>query len=150
MSRTRTRRAPVGRAAMAAASDTIDRVRNAVESRPWWYTTLLVIGFVTLLTAVGVLFFGINDTPRDITTSAPAAPVQSLDFAISLSHLVGAPLDQGGTIKVLNNGDEFVPALLQAIDAAKASINFSVYIWEDGAISDQVLNALIRKQQQGV
>ena len=76
--------------------------------------------------------------------------MQSLDFAISLSHLVGAPLDQGGTIKVLNNGDEFVPALLQAIDAAKASVNFSVYIWEDGAISDQVLNALIRKQQQGV
>src|SRR5947208_1169167 len=131
MSRARTRRSPAGATTLTTASHALDRVRNAVGSRPWWYTTFLVIGFVTLLTAVGVLFFGINDTPRDITTSAPAAPVQSLDFAISLSRLVGAPLDQGGTIKVLNNGDEFLPALLQAIDGAKASINFSVYIWED-------------------
>lgn len=150
MSQTRTRRAPVGRAAVATASGTIDRIRKEVEARPWWYTTLLVIGFVTLLTAVGVLFFGINSAPAETVTNEPPASVQTLDFAVSLSRLVGAPIERGGTIDVLNNGDEFLPALLQAIDGAKASINFSVYIWEDGTISDQVLDRLIRKQRQGV
>ena len=59
-------------------------------------------------------------------------------------------MEQGGTVEVLNNGDEFLPALLQSIDDARHSINFSVYIWEDGAFSNQVLEALIRKQSQGV
>jgi cardiolipin synthase A/B len=134
---------------MTTASSALDYIRKEVESRPWWYTTIMVIGLVTLLTAVGVLFFGINNAPDRIVTSEQTAPVQSLDFAVSLSRLVGAPIDHGGTIDVLNN-DGFIPALLHAIDGAKSSINFSVYIWEDGAVSDQVLNALIRKQTEGV
>src|SRR3954465_4889642 len=108
MSRTRTRRSPVARTAVATASGAVDRIRKQVASRPWWYTTLLIIGFVTVLTAVGVLFFGINNTPRRVVTNEQAAPVQSLDFAVALSRLVGAPIDRGGTIEVLNNGDEFI------------------------------------------
>jgi cardiolipin synthase A/B len=150
MSGTRTRRTLAGRAVIARASGAIDRVRTEVESRPWWYTTLLAIGFITMLTAVGVLFFGINSGPSMLVISDAVPPVDSLDFGVAISRLVGAPIERGGTIQVLNNGDEFLPALFQAIDGAKASINFSVYIWEDGAISDQLLDRLIRKQSQGV
>jgi cardiolipin synthase A/B len=150
MSGTRTRRTLAGRAVIARASGAIDRVRTEVESRPWWYTTLLAIGFITLLTAVGVLFFGINNGPSTLVVSDAVPPVDSLDFGVAISRLVGAPIERGGTIQVLNNGDEFLPALFQAIDGAKASINFSVYIWEDGAVSDQLLDRLIRKQSQGV
>ena len=147
---TRTRRTHAGRAVIATASDAISHVRSEVQSRPWWYTTLLAIGFITLLTAVGVLFFGINSGPSTLVISDEVPPVDSLDFGVAISRLVGAPIERGGTIQVLNNGDEFLPALFQAIDGAKASINFSVYIWEDGAISDQLLDRLIRKQSQGV
>ena len=150
MSGTRTRRTHAGRAVVATASGAIDRVRTEVESRPWWYTTLLAIGFITLLTAVGVLFFGINNGPSTLVISDAVPSVDSLDFGVAISRLVGAPIERGGTIQVLNNGDEFLPALFQAIDGAKASINFSVYIWEDGAVSDQLLDRLIRKQSQGV
>ena len=150
MKGTRTRRAHFGRAAVTTASEAIAQVRDEIQSRPWWYTTFLVIGFVTLLTAVGVLFFGVDSAPATLTTSDHVAPVQSVDFGVALSRLVGAPIEHGGTIDVLNNGDEFLPALLQAIDAAKSSINFSVYIWEDGDVSDRVLDGLVRKQSQGV
>ena len=40
---------------------------------------------------------------------------------------------------MLNNGDEFVPALLDAIAKAERTINFAVYIWAEGEFSDQLL-----------
>ena len=51
---------------------------------------------------------------------------------------------------MLNNGDQFVPALLDAIAHAERTINFAVYIWAEGAFSDQLLAALEKKQREGV
>jgi cardiolipin synthase len=150
MRRTRVRKAHSGAALVAAASETFDHVRSEFTARPWWYNSILVLGFVTLLTAVAVLFFGVNNAPDEIATNEQVAPVQSPDFLAALSRLVGAPAEQGGAVEILNNGDEFLPALVQSINDARHSVNFSVYIWEDGAFSDQVLDALIRKQSQGV
>jgi len=150
MSRIRTRKPLLSRAAYSTGSSIVSNLRSDVESQPWWYTTLLVIGLVTVLTAVAVLFFGINSVPSTIVTSDQVAPVQSTEFSVALSRVVGAPIERGGTIEPLNNGEEFYPALLQAINHARRSINFSVYIWSDGAVSDQLLDALLRKQRQGV
>jgi cardiolipin synthase len=150
MSRSRVRKTDAGAALIASASETFDHVRKEVTSRPWWYTATLVTGFVTLLTAVSILFFGIDNAQGDIATNEEVAPVQSPDFTAALSRLVGASVEQGGTVEMLQNGDEFLPALLQSINDARSSVNFSVYIWDDGAFSDQVLDALIRKQRQGV
>ena len=63
---------------------------------------------------------------------------------------MGAPVEHGGTITMLNNGDEFVPALLDAIAHAERTINFAVYIWSEGTFSDQLLAALEKKQREGV
>ena len=51
---------------------------------------------------------------------------------------------------ILNNGDEFFPALLQSLNEATRTINFSVYIWSSGEVSTQVLKVLERKQREGV
>ena len=51
---------------------------------------------------------------------------------------------------MLNNGDEFVPALLDSIAKAERTINFAVYIWAEGEFSDQLLRALEAKQRDGV
>jgi cardiolipin synthase len=149
MSRTQTRPRFGGTALGESASRTVDRVRQSVKAHPWWYTALVVIGFVAVVTAVSVLFLGVSNAPDEIVTSEPVAPVRSIEFAAALSRLVGAPVERGGTIEILNNGD-FLPALLETIDQAQSSINFSVYIWEDGSFSDQLFDALVRKQKQGV
>jgi len=57
---------------------------------------------------------------------------------------------KGGTARLLNNGDEFFPALLSAIRGAKRSINFVVYIWGPGQIADQVFDALTERARAGV
>ena len=148
---TRTRRkAQVPSSVLAPASSFTDGVRQMLETQPWWQTTLLVIGFLSLVTVLSVLFLGANNAPTTVTTTAPVPPVQSDEFAAAMSRLVNVPIEKGGVVTVLNNGDEFLPALLESINVARASVNFSVYIWEDGAMSDQVMDALIERQMQGV
>ena len=150
MSRTRTWRAFSRPDVAAAAAEAWERVRTNIKSRPWWITTLLVIGSVTVLMIVSVVILGVNNAPRTVVTSDRVAPVDSVEFADALARLVGAPIEHGGSVEILNNGDEFLPALLESINQAKRSINFSVFIWDDGAMSDRVLEALIRRQSEGV
>ena len=120
------------------------------EQFTWWEITIFVIGVISLVTVLSALFFAVGDRPTTITIDEPAPPVDSLEFATALSALVDAPIDRGGTVTVLNNGDEFLPALLDGIRSAKKSINFSVYIWSDGQMADQVLPPLLAAQRRGV
>jgi len=146
MTRGRTRTANTTRRRFAV----LDPLRSFVQDHPWWHTTLIVIGFVAFLSVLGGLFFAVGDKPKTVTPSAAVPPVGSPGFATALSRLVNAPVEQGGTIEILNNGDEFVPALVAALNAARKTINFSVYIWTDGELSDRVLDALIARQKAGV
>lgn len=125
-------------------------VRQFLQSHPWWQTTIFVVGALALATAIGVLFLGINNVPDEISTSEPLAPVESLQFAATVAHLVNAPIERGGTVQVLDNGDAFLAALLREIAGARRTINFLVFMWEDGEFSNRVINALIERQRQGV
>ena len=116
----------------------------------WWQLTLFVIGIITAVSVFGALFFAVGDKPTRIYTDAEPPPVEAPHFATALSTIVGAPVEHGGTITTLNNGDEFVPALLDAIEHADRTINFAVYIWAEGQFSDQLLAALEKKQREGV
>ena len=116
----------------------------------WWQLTLFVIGVITAVTLFSALFLAVGDKPGRIYTDTAPPPVDSAHFSTALSTIVGAPVEHGGTITMLNNGDQFVPALLDAIARAERTINFAVYIWSEGAFSDQLLAALEKKQREGV
>jgi len=120
------------------------------EQFTWWEIAIFVIGVISLVTVLSALFFAVGDRPTTITTDGPVPPVESVEFATALSALVDAPIDHGGTVTLLNNGDEFLPVLLDTIRSAKKSINFSVYIWKKGHMADEVLPALLAAQQRGV
>ena len=116
----------------------------------WWQLTLFVIGVVSAVSVIGALFFAVGHKPARVYSDTNPAAVDSPDFATAFSAIVGAPVEGGGTVHILNNGDEFVPALLESIDQAQHTINFTVYIWSEGTFSDQLLRALERKQREGV
>jgi cardiolipin synthase A/B len=116
----------------------------------WWQLALFVIGVIAFVSVLSALFMPIGDKPSRIYTDAPPPSVNDPHFATALSTIVGAPVERGGTITRLNNGDEFVPALLDAIAHAERTINFAVYIWSEGTFSDQLIAALERKQREGV
>jgi cardiolipin synthase len=116
---------------------------------PWWMKTLAGIGGVTVAGIILTLFFSLGRRPADIRVSSNP-PVESADFLLSMAGIAGVPVRAGGTATLLNNGDQFFPALLEALSGAQKSINFSVYIWEDGRASDMILPVLIERAKAGV
>jgi cardiolipin synthase len=128
----------------------VSRWHSVRERYTWWQLTLFIIGVLSAVSIISALFFAVGDKPSRIYTDREVPPVNSPEFATALGALVGAPVDHGGHITILNNGDEFYPDLLQSIRNARHSINFSVYIWKDGEASDAVLPALIAAQTRGV
>jgi cardiolipin synthase len=51
---------------------------------------------------------------------------------------------------VLHNGDETYPAMLAAIDNARARINFETYVFSDGEIANRFVDSLAQAAQRGV
>ena len=116
---------------------------------PWWVQTATVIGILATAGVVAALFFSFGNGPARIRlTSTP--PVDSQDFLLAVAGAAGTPLRQGGTARLLNNGDEFFPALNIAIRGARKSVNFSCYIWKKGKVNDAVVAALLDRAKAGV
>jgi phosphatidylserine/phosphatidylglycerophosphate/cardiolipin synthase-like enzyme len=124
---------------------------HAVRRRyKWWQLTLFVVGAIAAVSVLSALFFAVGNKPERIYTDATPPAVDSADFATALGAIVGAPVEHGGLVQVINNGDEFVPELLESIERAQRTINFTVYIWSGGTFSDKLLRALEKKQREGV
>jgi cardiolipin synthase len=116
---------------------------------PWWLGALAILGAFALVSALVSLFSSLGRRPGEIVaTQVPA--VDSQEFLDAISGTVNAPLQSGGRATLLNNGDEFFPAMIDAIRSAQRSVNFFVYIWEPGKASDQMFEALIERARAGV
>jgi cardiolipin synthase len=122
---------------------------DAVVGHPWWLLVLAIAGLVAIGAVALNLFTGIGDRP-DAASITSECGVDSDEFLMGLAGTVNAPLQKGGTARLLNNGDEFVPAMLDSIRQARCSINFMTYIWEPGEMSDRFFDALIEKVREGV
>ena len=116
---------------------------------PWWMKTLAGIGGVTVIGIIVTLFFSFGRRPSDISIPYNP-PVESPEFMLGLAGVAGGPLRAGGTARLLNNGDQFFPALHEALKGAKQSINFAVYIWEKGKPSDDLFAILTERARAGV
>lgn len=68
----------------------------------------------------------------------------------SIAALTGSPIQAGNRVEVLQNGDQFFPALFKDIAAAKESIHLETYVWWKGEICERVARALADKARQGV
>jgi cardiolipin synthase len=110
---------------------------------------MMTIGALALGTLVMNLFSEVGERPRR-AKSVGSCAVGSVDFLLAVAGVTNAPIRRGGTARLLNNGDEFVPAMLDAIRGAERSINFATYIWRDGCLSERFFEALIDAAARGV
>src|ERR1041385_7070647 len=60
--------------------------------------------------------------------------VDDPQFQQSIGHLLGPGPVDGNRVKALRNGDQIFPAMLDAIAAAKKTIDFETYIYWSGDI----------------
>lgn len=75
----------------------------------------------------------------------------SAQFGRLLESLTGSPLRHGNRVRVLRNGDQIFPAMVEAIKSAQASIDFSTYIyWTGGPVITGFGDALVERAAAGV
>jgi len=77
-------------------------------------------------------------------------PVGSESFANSIEGTTGALFLDGNRVTLLNNGDEFYPAMLDAIRAAQRSVTIEAYIYWSGEIGLTFARALADRARDGV
>jgi cardiolipin synthase A/B len=71
-------------------------------------------------------------------------------FKREMSALLGPTIVGGNRIQPLQNGDEIFPAMLDAIENAKHSINFETYIYWSGRTGTEFARALAERARAGV
>ena len=72
-------------------------------------------------------------------------------LAIAFAHALSNPSPiEGNRIRLLENGDAFFPAMLEAIARARSSINLETYIFWSGEIAGRFRNALSERARAGV
>src|SRR5258708_30906736 len=59
-------------------------------------------------------------------------------------------LQDGNDLDIFTNGDQFYPAMLEAIRSARETINMECYIFKKGAIGDAFVDALCERASAGV
>ena len=76
--------------------------------------------------------------------------VDDEEFLTTMAGATGVPFFEGNRIELLNNGDSFYPAMLDAIEEAEYSVTVEAYIYWAGEIGLRFAHALAAKRQSGV
>src|SRR5436190_6985489 len=86
---------------------------------------------------------------REVYHYHPTYSVESRACERALVALGGGLLP-GNPATLLNNGDGFFPAILEAIRGAKHTVNIELYIFAKGRMADTFVDALCQKVRDGV
>jgi cardiolipin synthase len=150
------RRDPLIRPPKGVAS-TWTRVRRFL----WWWMpwAALAIYFVVrndLAWALGLAFWALfcflaspAETPPHYGLDHEFS-VNSDQFLTTITGASGAVFFPGNRLTLLQNGDEFYPAMLDGIKAAERSITIEAYIYWAGEIGLKFAEALAAKAKHGI
>ena len=107
---------------------------------------LEIAGAVFLTWLVLVFLF----TPHINYHLSRRTSVHADDFLYTLQSTCQAALHHGNRVSIYTNGDQFYPAMLEAIRGATRSVNMECYIFQPGRIADQFIDALSDRARKGL
>jgi cardiolipin synthase len=107
---------------------------------------LSIAGAAFLIWLVVVFLF----TPAINYHLARRTSVHDRDFLYTIQSTCQAALHHGNRVTILTDGAAFYPAMLEAIRGATHSINMECYIFQEGRIADQLIDALAERARNGV
>ncbi len=110
----------------------------------WIASTLAFLGILLIFC---LFFIRRKAVEYKIEHTLAIASPEFFGSALALAEPV--PL-AGNKIELLQNGDAFFPAMLQAIRAAKETINFGAYIFESDNVGREFRDALIERARAGI
>ena len=113
-----------------------------IQDRYYWAAGMLALAFVTYLLrpAERPPQLGLDHTD----------PAGSRAFLDTMTGITGVTFTPGNRLDILNNGDAFYPAMLEAIRGAQASVCIEQYIFWPGVTGDEFCAALSERAQAGV
>lgn len=112
---------------------------------PWLVLALTVSGFLFGAWFVLVVLF----TPAVHYHVRKRMDVGSPEFVHLAQSTCQSALYQGNKITIFRNGDQFYPAMLEAIGSATVSVNLECYIFEAGPVGTQFVEALVARARAG-
>ncbi len=139
------------------ACDLWDRVRSLI--RAWWVWLALSVLLWERGSWLQALLFGIVSLALYHTSPIvhpafyalePDIDTASAEFRTTMAGMTGTPLVDGNRVTIYNNGDEFFPAMLDAIESAQCSITMEQHIFWNGRIGRRFAEAFAEKARQGI
>jgi cardiolipin synthase len=115
---------------------------------PSWALLLMLTGIIAIVSVIGALF--LPDWGEKAYEAGFSADPGSEVFVVSAAGFLDNAVLRGGEVTLLQNGDAFYPAMLEAIRGAQDSVNFSVYIFEPDEIGKQFIEAFKDRARAGV
>jgi cardiolipin synthase len=107
----------------------------------------MILGIAGLVAAV-LLLLAQDQQTLTIRTAVPAEDPRHQAY---LAALVGGDLSRGNRYIVHTNGDQFFPAMLNAIRSARTRVSFESYIYKSGtAIAEEFTRAFEEAARRGV
>mgnify|MGYP000922529770 CR=1 FL=1 len=107
---------------------------------------LTILGGAFLAWLIIVLLFTPH-IPYHIETDTDA---RSAHFVQVLESTLLTTMTQKNKVEIFTNGERFYPATLEAIRGARESVNLECYIFKDGEIGQQFVEALTACARRGV
>lgn len=139
------------------ATDFPERVRHVLRAWWFWLTAAIALGWagrrVGAIAAGGLAFFQYHTSAQTHPAVYPIEgdlDVDSGEFQNTIEGVTGMRFIDGNRVDIYNNGDEFYPAMLDAVEAAEQSITMEQYIYWDGEVGRRFAEAFAEKARRGV
>lgn len=134
-----------------------DHIRGVL--RAWWAWLIVALllqwsGSLPMAIAAGLLSFVLyhvsTETHPAVYPLEFGLDVNSPEFESTLEGVTGMPFVPGNSVTIHNNGDEFYPAMLQAVESATQSVTMEQYIFWDGQVGRRFAEAFSEKARSGI
>lgn len=114
-------------------------------------TAFLVVAVIAIIVLAFLLFVALFEPGLDYKVRTPTgAPLGSEDFLRVLEALTDSKVNDCTSVEVLTNGEVYYEAELEAIRAAKRSVNLEAYIFKKGEVTRRFVEALTERARAGV
>jgi cardiolipin synthase len=137
--------------------DFSDRVRAVLQA---WWAWLIPAVFLELLgwriaalvpgAMAFVLYHSSPGSHPAVYALEPDFDTESSEFTTTMAGVTGMPVVDGNRVDIYNNGDEFYPAMLEAIESARLSVTMEQYIFWHGEVGRRFAEAFAEKARAGV
>jgi cardiolipin synthase len=112
---------------------------------------LAVLALIALMIQSGLLLLALFGPALPyLVTNPQDNDLDSDQFIRSLAAITGSNPTRNARIQVLENGEHFYQAELEAIRSAQKSVCLEAYIFQDGEIGSRIQNALAERARAGV